>query len=1021
MSSEELNRELWKRIEPILGAALDLPTTDRARYVADACGEDLELRNRVEALLAADRKASSLLANTAEDYSDLLVEADDSTLELIDSPLQRGSELGPYRIGSRLGAGGMGVVYQAVDPRLERPVAIKMLTGMAGIGPAAKERFLREARAASQLDHPGICTVHDIGETDDGRLYIVMAFYPGETLRTRLRRGPVPAPEARDLAVQIARGLRRAHEAGIVHRDIKPENIVVTEKGKAKILDFGVAKIANAEGLTRTGGTPGTLAYMSPEQIQGGEVDQRTDVWSLGVMLYEMLAGRRPFMADNQGAVIHSIVSREPESIVKAAPQALPDDLVAVVQGSIAKELDQRLASMDHVLAALGATTDVHAEPAAVKPPPLRRRLAWAAGAVALVAAGWWGLGAWRSELRDAETVETAADAPGSPTVPVSSASLAVLRFHNQTGATDVDWLSDGLTEMLVAELGQSPEIEVLSTGRLYRTLAELGALESTQPDIEVVRGVARNAAVASVLVGSFVKLGEQYRLTYSLQDGAGEALTAINRVEGLGDEALFGLVDQVAASVREHFEATRPAKSPATIRAATTASLEAWELYTRGIRLHNAELHLEAIAALEKAVALDPNFALALSNLGLFHGILGHDAEAREYARQAFELVEGLPIDKQYQVKATYYGSRWGSTGRAIGVFEEGLELYPLRQSWRNNLARRYAFFERYDEAIEQFEILVSEGTRFSSTYSDMATARAALGDFETGIQLLSERARRMSDDWYVQLTLGWHLMESGNLDQAEEILDRASTLRPEDPSNLYAAWRLRALQERWTEANEAAWALANSEDPFARWRGSVSMARNLLYRGESLAAMPWLEAAADAYPTPGAFSALARCWEAEILLEKDQPQLALEQAERARIEGRGEWPELEALFLQSLAHQDLGETQAADRALETLRERWQEQPNAVQERQILFLEGLLASRRGEASRAVEKLTRAASLLPARGVEFQWHVYPSHVPIWVALGEALLADGRPVEALAVVRAGDDERIGAPRASPSPS
>ncbi len=209
--------------------------------------------------------------------------------------LAPGTQLGPYEIVSQLGQGGMGVVYQATDPRLRRTVAIKLLPPDLTRDETAKQRFLQEAQAASALDHPNICTIFEINETDDGQLYLVMAHYEGETLKERTARGPLELDDAIDIATQVGEGLTKAHAAGIVHRDIKPANLIVTADKTVKILDFGLAKLAGTEGMTQTGTTVGTVAYMSPEQARGQEVDHRTDIWSLGVVLYEMLAGQPPF------------------------------------------------------------------------------------------------------------------------------------------------------------------------------------------------------------------------------------------------------------------------------------------------------------------------------------------------------------------------------------------------------------------------------------------------------------------------------------------------------------------------------------------------------------------------------------------------------------------------------------------------------------------------------------------------------------------------------------------------------
>jgi len=265
-----------------------------------------------------------------------------------------GRQMGPYRLIRRIGAGGMGEVYLARDSRLDRSVAVKLLPPEWSRDAAVEERFALEARTASSLDHPNICTVHDVGTSEEGRFFLVMAFYEGETLQRKLARGPLPVETAVDLAIQVARGLARAHEAGIVHRDVKPGNVMVTARGEVKLLDFGIAKIAGAAGLTRTGTVVGTPAYLSPEQASGDAVDAGADVWALGVMLYEMLAGRRPFPGEHPQALVHAILTRDPPPLSRLRAE-VPAELERIVFRALAKSPAERYANAGEMLRDLEA------------------------------------------------------------------------------------------------------------------------------------------------------------------------------------------------------------------------------------------------------------------------------------------------------------------------------------------------------------------------------------------------------------------------------------------------------------------------------------------------------------------------------------------------------------------------------------------------------------------------------------------------------------------------------------------
>ena len=308
-------------------------------------------------------------------------------------------EVGPYRIGEILGGGGMGVVYKAEDTRLGRTVALKFLPPELTRDPVAKARFLQEARTASALDHPNLCTVYDVGETEGHQLYLAMPCYDGETLRRKVERGPLPLPEAMDYALQAAKGLAKAHRQGIVHRDVKPANLMATGDGVVKILDFGIAKLAGEAGLTRTGSTLGTPAYMSPEQMRGQEVDGRTDLWALGVVLYEMVTGRRPFLGEHESGLRQALLEEEPEPVTRLRPDA-PPELEQVVRKLLAKAPADRYPTADALVADLrvlvgGSSASMPTQaatlPAVPVPAPKRRSWPWyavPAGLVILAALG---------------------------------------------------------------------------------------------------------------------------------------------------------------------------------------------------------------------------------------------------------------------------------------------------------------------------------------------------------------------------------------------------------------------------------------------------------------------------------------------------------------------------------------------------------------------------------------------------------------------------------------------------------
>jgi len=338
-----MNRQDMEKVQMYFEAALAVPEARRDQFLTQLCGDDSDIAREVRALLEADDKSRKWDANT-------LFKPDLSR----NMNIKAGDEIGPHRILEQIGEGGMGVIYKALDTRLERHVALKFLPANLHSDAEIRQRFLAEARAASRLDHPNICVIHDVGETAGGQLYITMPCYEGETLAQRISRGPLPLDEALDIAIQVASGLAAAHTRNIVHRDVKPSNIMLTDDGGIKVLDFGIAKVENLH-LTSTGMSIGTIAYMSPEQLRGEPVDARTDVWALGVVLFEMLNGKQAFSGKALPDVLQAVLHDGAETVELAIH--IPDTLMHILQTAMQRDLAQRYPDMAAMLQALQALT----------------------------------------------------------------------------------------------------------------------------------------------------------------------------------------------------------------------------------------------------------------------------------------------------------------------------------------------------------------------------------------------------------------------------------------------------------------------------------------------------------------------------------------------------------------------------------------------------------------------------------------------------------------------------------------
>jgi serine/threonine protein kinase/Flp pilus assembly protein TadD len=704
------------------------------------------------------------------------------TLEAPKEELTTGSTFAErYQIIEELGKGGMGRVYKAHDTKIKEKIALKLIKPEIAKDKKTIERFSNELRLARKIRHKNVCQMFDLGE-DKGTQFITMEFVPGEDLRSSIRRfGQLPIGKSISITKQICEGLAEAHRLGVVHRDLKSNNIMIDKEGNVRIMDFGIARSLEAKGITGAGVMIGTPEYMSPEQVEGKEVDQRSDIYSLGVILYEMVTGQVPFEGDTPFTIGMKHKSEIPKSPRELNSQ-ISDDLNRVILRCLEKNKEKRYQSAGEVRSELvniekGIPTTERIIPK--RRPITSREITVTFGlkklfipGLIIVAVVILGVIIWQL-LPKKEAVPISSDKP----------SLAVMYFKNNTGDEKYDHWRSALSDLLISDLAQSKYLRVMGGDKLYNILEQLDLLDADSYSSEDLEKIASRGGVNHILLGNLTKAGENFRINTTLQEADRGELIGSESVDGKGEASIISMVDELTTRIKRNFklsDAQIESDVDRHIGEVTTRSSEAYKYYHEGMKYDIKGDYPKVIEYMEKAVALDPEFASAYHAMSWAYGNQGYRAERKKFLTKAMELSDRLSDREKYSIQGGYYLQSEKTYDKAIEAYEKLLELYPDDLGGNNDLGLLYRILEEWDKAIERYEACLKYGGKDIVFFGGLAVSYRGKGLFDKSRQVLEQYLNIVSDSSGIRERLALNYRYQGKYELALAEVDKALSLNP-------------------------------------------------------------------------------------------------------------------------------------------------------------------------------------------------------------------------------------------------
>lgn len=898
-----------------------------------------------------------------------------------------------YRIIEEVGSGGMGRVYKAEDKELGTTVALKMIRPELAADPAVIERFKTEVRLARSISHDNVVRIHDLGEIG-GVKYVSMDFIKGEDLKSLIRlSGALSVDTALKIALQAGEALRAAHHKNIVHQDLKPQNIMLGADGRVFVTDFGLATLRAGSGAEDVpAGIVGTPLYVSPEQARGAPADPRSDIYSFGVVLYEMLAGREPFRAATAAELARKHESEHPTAPSRFNP-AVPAALEKIVLKCLAKKREDRYQSFEGLLAELRKLKPDSG--GAPRKTLGRRLLPWIPAALFVLAAAIAGLKLFgpREEQRPATS---------SLRSPLKRFSIAVLDAVNYTGDPSLDYLSGLIQELLCTDLLQSRYIGVLSTDRLYSALADAERPGLPRHATEALERIAGEEGVEYFIFPSFMRLGESFRVDVKVRRAGAKEIMDTAQADGDSVPSLIDALTPQLKSILRLSKAEIDADDDREVRQITTDSPQALREFMEGKRLYLERKFVESNRAFARAVNADPEFALAYNKMAANYFYMGDIANSRAQILKALELLDRLSERDRFLIQGFASALLDESPDKAIASYEQLLENKPGDEEGHILLGSIFRNLERWDDAEQQFEILLDLNPRSDLAIENLAFIRAGKGTPAQAVSLVQSHFAMFPRSSLLTGRLALLFMIQGRLEESRVELDAILHGDPPNDTARELEACLLQLEDKLEAAHDAFERLEESQDPVTACAGRQGVSQIALLRGGFARARKTCRLGLDLALKSGrrTDALFYNLFLARIELAQGRWADAAAAA-RAASDVASEivyMPEKKiALMLGGIAEAGAGRTAEAEAAAEALRELIDRTGCPTHARYLYALKAALALQAGSPAMAVEWQDKAVALLPGQIDKFD-----DHAPLYYDLGRMLEAAELPDKALAV-------------------